>query len=183
MITIRRLRFATKRLSFPAVYLFVFTLCFLFSPSTSAISSTITLTVANNISLNIVATQSGAFSSTDTSTPNVSITTNHATGYTLGILASVNDNSLVNTSDNTKTIPSISNQISPTDYANDSTLNNTYGYMPSKYHSSDNLNYLPTPTDTTSFDILDSTSSANSSTANDYNIAIGARVYDTITPG
>ena len=183
MITIRRLQYAVKRLLYPAVYLSTFVLCFLFSPSTSAISSTITLTVANNISLNIVATQSGAFSSTDTSTPNVSITTNHATGYTLGILASANDNSLVNTSDNTKTIPSIATQVSPTDYANSSTLNNTYGYMPSKYHSSNNTNYLPTPTDTVSFDILDSTSLANPSTANNYNIAIGARVDDTITPG
>lgn len=158
-------------------------------PTASAVSS-ITLNVSNNVMLNVIPTSpSGTFTSSSTSTSNISITTTNFTGYTLGIETNDSTKSaLTNTTDSTKTIPSISSSVSGANYA-DSTyatsnnLNNTWGYRPSKYNSVDNTetnNYYPAPTST---DTIDQTSGANSETANTYNIALGTRVNRDQAPG
>ena len=151
-----------------------------------ATTSSISLTINDTVSLDIIASTEGSFSSSDTASSNLSVLTNHGTGYTLGIRASASSNSLINSVDNTKTIPSIMARVSPTDFADDAnktTYNNTYGYRPSKYHSSNNTYFLPTPTNTESSDILDATTSANASIANNYNISLGARIDTTLAPG
>ena len=83
--------------------------------NTYATISTLTLSVTDSVSLNIVSTSSnGTFATTDTSTNNISVKTTNGTGYTLGIKASTNNsNALINTTDSTKTIPSISSSTFP----------------------------------------------------------------------
>ncbi len=148
-----------------------------------ATASTINISVADNISLNIVPSVNGDFASSNTTAPVIAVATNHFNGYTLGIKATQADGALVNTTDNTKTIPSISASLSEQDFRSSSDYNNSYGYRPSKYNSTANTNYLPVPTNTETPDILDVTSVANSDAANEYNIAIGARVDETIATG
>ncbi|MBR2993790.1 hypothetical protein IKF43_00105 [Candidatus Saccharibacteria bacterium] len=108
----------------------------------------LTLTIAggsNAISLDIASLSSnGTFRTSDTTTNNISVSTNNYTGYTLGILAkTANSTALINQSDNTKTLPSITATVSPTNYADDTyakanSLNNTWGYRPSTLYDSTN---------------------------------------------
>ena len=173
-----------------------------------ATASTITISVVDSVSLSILPTStSGTFATSDTSTNNISVSTNNGTGYTLGIKASTEgSNTLINESDDTKTIPShtIANGVSETSYNDDTyastnNLNNTWGYRPSKYYdtasgttidnTSTNL-YFPGPISTSTPFILDKTTSANSINQstdelipNNYNIAIGARIDSNTTSG
>ena len=114
----------------------------------------------------------------------MSIITNNGTGYTLGIKAKTNNsNALINSDDTSKTIPSITTSISEATYASSSTYNNTWGLRPSKLNSAVNENYIQAPTSSSTLTTLDKTTSANPSTANNYNLAIGARVNNSTTPG
>ena len=163
--------------------------------NTYATISTLTLSVTDSVSLNIVSTSSnGTFATTDTSTNNISVKTTNGTGYTLGIKASTNNsNALINTSDSTKTIPSISSSTFPSGvseanykddtYASTNNLNNTWGYRPSKLNSVANSNYLPAPSSSSTITTLDKTTMSNPSTANTYNIALGTRITDTTVQG
>ena len=160
--------------------------------NTFATTSTLTVSITNSISLNLFLDSSAStFATSDTSTSNISIKTNNGTGYTLGIKAStnnVNNNQLINTSDNTKYFSSITSPVSESDYSNDSyatsnNLDDTWGYRPSKLNSASNSNYLPVPTSDSTPTILDQTSTANPTAANTYNVAIGARASNAITPG
>ena len=146
-------------------------------------SSSIDVIVSNDISLDISPIVGGVFGTSDISATTISVKTNHYTGYTLGVLSKNGNNSLVNTLDNTKTIPSLTNAVSESEYNSSSNLNNTWGYRPSKYHSIDNDDYLPIPTSTTAIDLLDQTSAPNQLNANNYNVALGARLDDTVTTG
>lgn len=150
-----------------------------------AAQSTISLSVADNISLNILPTSpNGTFMTSDTSTPNVSVRTNHAAGYTLRIARHAKYGTLVHTDDSSLALPSIAEPTAPNDYADSAyaaahNLNNTWGYRPSKYESSPNVNYLPAPPNgqfsLEELDTIDVTDVANP-VANEYNIAIGTRV-------
>ena len=151
---------------------------------------------------------------------NISVVTNNITGYTLGIKASGsnggnnNDNTisdiyrdLISTDDRCVDTPtsskcainSLSTAVSKEDYGDSSAsgaeLNNTWGYMPSKYNSVDNTNYLPAPTN--DGDVLDTTSTPNtpqpgysedttrvdSLQPNKYTIDLGSRVDYTTYAG
>ncbi len=169
----------------------------------SAVGPTLTLSIAGGddaISLNISSLNgnNGTFRTSDTATNNISVFTNNYTGYTLGILAKVDGSTaLINQSDNTKTLPSITATVSPTNYADDTyaeanSLNNTWGYKPSTLYDStndtnvSNTDYLPVPTSTETANqtIIAKTTSANTSGSTDgYNIAIGARVNNDTPPG
>lgn len=149
------------------------------------------VSIANSISLDLKpVSNSGTFASSSTTDNTISVTTNYFSGYKLSIAASTaNDNALKYEENNVvlATIPShnIAAGISANNYADDTYastnhLNNTWGYRPSKLNSTDNTNYLPGPTSITDT-TLDSTTTANPTTANNYNIAIGARV-DMTTP-
>ena len=155
--------------------------------NTYATASTLTISVADNISLNITSINTtGTFAHSDTTTPNISIKTTNGSGYTLGIKASTEgSDALINTTDNTKTIPSItaSGGISEATYSSNTSYNNTWGFRPSKLNSANNTNYLPAPTSSTNTTILDTTTTANPTTNNNYNIAIGTRVNSNTIPG
>ena len=170
---------------------------FIFSNPTFAINpctgsaTCLNVSIANSISLDLKpVSSSGTFASSSTTDNTISVTTNYFSGYKLSIAASTaNDNTLKYEENNVvlATIPShnIAAGISANNYADDTYastnhLNNTWGYRPSKLNSTDNTNYLPGPTSITDT-TLDSTTTANPETANNYNIAIGARV-DMTTP-
>lgn len=151
-----------------------------------ATTSSLTISVADSIALDLTpkADGSGSFAHSSTSTNTVSISTTNGTGYTLGIKASSNNNNaLINSSDSSKIIPSITSSISESTYSSSSTYNNTWGYRPSKLNSSSNSNYLQAPTSASTITTIERTSVANPSTANTYNLAIGARVNSSTTPG
>ena len=150
-----------------------------------ATASTLTISVTDSVALNISSLgDTGNFAHSDTSTNNVSIITNNGTGYTLGIKAKTNNsNALINSDDTSKTIPSITTSISESTYASSSSYNNTWGLRPSKLNSAVNENYIQAPTSASTLTTLDKTTSANPSTANNYNLAIGARINSSTTPG
>ncbi len=150
-----------------------------------ATASTLTISVTDSVALNISSlSDTGNFAHSDTSTNNVSIITNNGTGYTLGIKAKTNNsNALINSSDPSKTIPSITTSISEATYSTNTAYNNTWGFRPSKLNSAVNENYIQAPTSSSTLTTLDKTTSANPSTANNYNLAIGARINSSTTPG
>lgn len=134
----------------------------------------------------------------------INVATNNITGYTLSIQSNNSDTArnLVSTGDRCVDTPTadkcfietLTESVSKEDYeASTATdLNNTWGYLPSKYNSVDNTNYLPAPT--ANGDILDTTDAPNTlkqdspveSTdiddleENEYTIDLGSRVdYST----
>lgn len=114
----------------------------------SAAASSLTISVADNVSIDVLALDStGTFVHSDTSTTNISVSTTHGTGYTLGVAASTaNSNALIKSGDSSKTIPSITSAVSESTFSTDSSYNNKWGFRPSKYNSSANSNYLQAPT-------------------------------------
>ena len=146
--------------------------------------NTIFLSVSSSsVVLNLVPTSvSGTFSKSPALDISVSLT--GAGGYTLGIHSATtgaNNTKLINTTDNTKSFTSISSALSESDFSSSSNTqyNNQWGYLPSKFHSSDNSSFLPSPTETG--DILDQTTGTNDS--GDYTITIGARANTETTVG
>ena len=158
-----------------------------------ATASTLTLTIDNaTISTAVAPTSStGTFKKATAST--VTASTNNATGYTLSISAPTSAGSdydkLINTSDNTAKISSISSPTTEEQYKalNNTSYNNTWGYLPSKYCSdgtsstcTTNTDFLPAPT--IAGDVLDQTTAANT-TANTYTIGMGTRIDSTTKTG
>ena len=159
----------------------------------SATASTLTLTIDSaTVRADVAPTSSqGTFSKTTGST--ITASTNNATGYTLSISAPTSAGSdydkLINTTDNTAKLNSISSPTTEEQYKalNATSYNNTWGYLPSKYCSdgtstscATNTSFLPAPT--TTGDILDQTTSANS-TANTYTIGMGTRIDSNTKTG
>ena len=160
--------------------------------NTFATTSTLSLSVNDIVSLNLVSGDNGVLSgSTSTTNTIISVNTTNATGYTLSIAASTGTANTpaplnnVDTNCTTNcTIPSITTATSTSDAS--SLTTGTWGYLPSKFNSTNNTVYRPAPT--VEGDILDITSTANassnSSDNNNYNIAIGAKLdYTNTTPG
>ena len=115
----------------------------------------------------------------DYSNISLQVTLTGSGGYTLGIRPSTtgeNETKLVNTSDSSAFLSSITAAVSLANYQDDTyalahNLNNTWGYRPSKYHSEANSDYRPAPT--ANGDILDETNGTNDTGS--YTIGIGAR--------
>ena len=155
-----------------------------------ATTSTLTISVTDSVSLNILPNgTTGTFATSDTSTNNISVSTTNGTGYTLGIKASTEGSNALNGANSTS-IPShtITSGVSETNYNDDTyastnNLNNTWGYRPSKLNSTANSNYLPGPTSASTAITLDKTTSANPTSANNYNLAIGVRVDGNTAAG
>lgn len=177
-----------KRLLFPFFFLLFLTsnVIFLFDDTVKvyAVASSISINVAD-VMVNVTP---GTFGHSDTSASNIGVRTTNGSGYTLSIRAGssgANNNALINTNDNTKSIPSItvSAGISESTYSSDSSYNNTWAYKPSKLNSSANSNYLPAPNSNSVPVVLDQTSVSNPSTNNNYNVAIGAKVDYSVEPG
>ena len=139
--------------------------------------STTTLTLAtSDISVEIAPGNSaGTFVSSGPAT--ISVTTNNYSGYTLGVTSSdnVDNTKLINTSDNTAYLTSISSASAPADFNA-----NNWGYLPSKLNGVANSSYQPAPT--TAATTLEATSAANP-TANEYTIALGVKANYTLPEG
>ena len=144
-------------------------------------TSVMSLTVSSDtVALNLAPTRAtGTFGKSS----NISITakTTNATGYTLGVAAaSATDyDKLKNGSDS---IDSITEAVTEEAFKalNNTAYNGKWGYLPSKHNSAVNTDFLPAPK--ASGDILDVTTTANT-TANEYSLAIGARVDSTTKMG
>ena len=159
----------------------------------SATASTLTLTIdSSTVKVDVAPSgYNGTFSKSTGST--ITASTNNATGYTLSISAPTSAGSdydkLINTTDNTAKLNSISTATTEEQYkaSENTSYNNTWGYLPSKYCTDGtsatctaNTSFLPAPT--TAGDILDQTTSANS-TANTYTIGMGTRIDYNAKPG
>ena len=167
------------------------------NPSTSSI----TLTSSTNItSLNLLP-NTGFNLSPSATTASYDVLTDNFSGYTISILASDNDKTLVNTAAPTPitadyifssiTSPILESNMLPTN----SSLMNTWGIRPNKYVNTATTPYtvitngntpatnmiLPSP-DTTGI-LLDITTTPNPSTANSYDIKVGAMTDGTKAAG
>ena len=175
----RFLGFSFNHLAVMMGLVFVAMLSLLSLDDVSAVPGTLTISIPDTISLDVLPSASGTFASTSS---NITVRTTYAHGYTLGIAAkTANSNALINTNDSSKTIPSITSSVSESDFSSSTSYNNKWGYSPSKYNSATNTNYLVAPTSTT-MATLDKTSAANS-TDNTYTIKLGARIDGTLAPG
>ena len=158
-----------------------------------AVTSTLTLTIDSaTVRANIAPTNDqGTFKKATAST--LTASTDNATGYTLTIAApptaGTDYDKLVNTTDNTAKINSISSPTTEEQYKalSNTSYNNTWGYLPSKYCSdgtsstcTTNTDFLPAPT--IAGDVLDQTTTANT-TANTYTIGMGTRIDSTTKTG
>lgn len=102
------------------------------------------------------------------------IATNNATGYTLTIKSNAEGDAASQLSNGYDVLNSISAPVSEETFMrNVSTeYDNKWGFLPSKFNSADNTDYLPAPVTTS---ILDVTSAPNVE-ENKYSIAVGARM-------
>ncbi len=156
-----------------------------------ATTSSLKVTIASSISLDInPVNSSGTFASSSPAN-NISVWTDNYSGYTLGIKAKVANSNALTYKENDvtiATIPSISSAVLASDYVSNTSLNNTWGYKPSVLYNSStqtndvNNSYLPAPTSSATQVVIAQTGVANN-TADEYNIAIGARVNGTTPPG
>ena len=169
-------------LVFLPIIMFAFGL--LISSPVSAAESKLDLTMSSDIiSLDISVTNaSGTFKKSTNNT--ITASTDNLTGYTLSIKttdtsASTTPPALKNGSD---TMPSITSAVTEEQFSSltATNYNNKYGYLPSKLNSAANTSFLPSP-DLTG-NIIDRTSVANT-TPNEYTMAIGARIDQTIPFG
>lgn len=175
-----------RRCWFFAIFV-LFLIPFFLNKKTFAANSSITVSIDNpTVSLDISPSKTnGSFAKSGNST--VSVSTNNYSGYTLKIESANGSVDLINTSDSTISIDSISSAVSESDFSADTTTaatnyNSKWGYLPSKLNSAANTDFQPSPGFGNNAHILDTTSVANV-TANTYTLAIGARVgYDTV-PG
>ncbi len=177
---------------YKAVFLGVTLVSFLTIFSNAAHATTsLNLTVSSDtVKLNIASTRpTGTFAKSDN--VNISASTNNQTGYTLSIAgsSSSDNNKLINSTSSSNYLTSVSEPTTEEAFSSltGTAYNNKWGYLPSKYCTdpatstcSTNTSFLPAPPSTG--DILDVTDSANS-TANEYTLAIGARVDSTTKVG
>ena len=152
----------------------------------TATAPTLTFASTNaiaSVSLSVNDVDGTFATSTEAQKAAFSIATNNYSGYTLSLTASgdtttLNDNS-------SHTISSIEYDVSATDFASDTNLNNKWGFIPSHYSSAANTDDYYFPASTSSYsDTLMVTSTANSSNgidnADNYTIGIGLRAdYNT----
>ena len=148
------------------------------NPSTSSITLS-----SSTSSTSVNLTPGAGFTlSTATNTSSYDVTTDNISGYTIKLTAADDAQTLVNVADNTKTLSSITSPIEQTNFIKTNpSLVNRWGIKPNKYYdatSSTTIDNTTTilPAPTTSGTILDVTSTANPTTANNYSIALGAMV-------
>ncbi len=168
------------------ILVMTFILPFLFASDTSAATLTLSLDSSSLSLLTTPTSSDGTFASS--SNLGISVTLNGLGGYLLSIRASssaASARTLINSTANTA-LTSITSAVSPTNYADNTyalanNLNNTWGYLPSKFNSAANTDFHPAPT--ANGDVIDETSEAGNNTAVNYTISIGARVDTTTKPG
>ena len=172
---------------------------FALDPCADSSTPCLKVSIANSISLDLKPiSPTGTFAKSDTAANTVGVMTNYFAGYTLGIAASStgadaanliqtvgegNEQTVVGRISSIGTVTGVTGAgITEQEFsnANNTQYNNTWGYKVTNLNTTTSTNYLPAPTNTTSIS-MDTTDAANANTANNYNIAIGARV-DTKVP-
>ena len=160
-------------LTIPAFFITTFLLS-----SNNTYADGITISISGTPTITVAPMPEGTFA--DSGNININVTSTAASGYTLAITGG-GSTSLTGTTDNTKSITSISSAIDQNTFSTNTSYNNMWGYKPSKHYDSstesvvDNSNYLPSPT--SNGDIIDMVSDSSS---NDYTMSIGARVTNTL---
>ena len=153
-----------------------------FVSSVHATPSSISLSISGSPVVILHSSNEGKFADSGNST--VTITTNHAAGYTLTAKAS-SSTSLEGIKGGS--IPSISTAVSPANYADNTyattnSLNDTWGYKPSVLYNSStgatdaNTNYLPSPGLGTAQSPADTLAVTNNANDGSYTVSIGTRV-------
>ena len=170
----------------------IYALCFVFPPvhddasyavtgTPLASDTTLSISVDNDVlSLDLTPLSTNGTFATTTTPATIYVTTNNITGYTLGIRTTSstdtatkvinNIDECIDTPTSTKcSLSTIDTAVSEQDYeATTSTdLNNTWGYLPSKYNSLDNTDYLPAPSNN-NIDIIDTTNAKSECTIRIY---------------
>ena len=175
--------------TFTGLILFIAFFCLpaLLGANVSATASNIGITISGSPSVDIKSTPSGTFADSGNST--ITITTNHASGYTLTAKA-VNATSLAGTKGGNLVTLDSGTAINADTFSNASNTqyNDKWGYKPSKYNSIDNTTsstsfYYPSPgldTASSPLDTLDTTTNSSSSPYT-YTVSIGARVSTATT--
>ena len=150
--------------------------------NTHAIASSISISLSSAPTVNLASSSEGKFSDSGNST--ITITTNHAAGYTLTAKAK-NSTSLESTYGGS--IPSISSPVTPANYADNTyaasnNLNDTWAYKPSVLYNSStettdsNTDYLPSPGTGTAQSPIDTLAITNNASNGNYTVSIGTRV-------
>ena len=174
---------------------------FALDPCLDSTTPCLNVSIANSISLDLKPiSPTGTFAKSDTATNTVGVMTNYFAGYTLGIAASStgadaanliqaagegNEQTVVGRISSIGTVTGVTGAgITEQEFsnANNTQYNNTWGYKVTNLNTTTSTNYLPAPTNTTSIS-MDTTDAANANTANNYNIAIGARVDTEVLKG
>jgi uncharacterized protein (TIGR02145 family) len=174
---------------------------FALDPCLDSTTPCLNVSIANSISLDLKPiSPTGTFAKSDTTTNTVGVMTNYFAGYTLGIAASStgadaanliqtagegSEQAVVGRISSIGTVTGVTGTgITEQEFSNtnNTQYNNTWGYKVTNLNTTTSTNYLPAPTNTTSIS-MDTTGVANASTANNYNIAIGARVDAEIPKG
>ena len=174
---------------------------FALDPCVDSTAPCLNVSMVNSISLDLKPiSPTGTFAKSDTTTNTVGVMTNYFAGYTLGIAASStgadaanliqaagesNEQTVVGRISSIGTVTGVTGTgITEQEFSNASNTqyNNTWGYKVTNLDTTTSTNYLPAPTNTTSIS-MDTTNAANANTANNYNIAIGARVDAEIPKG
>ena len=136
----------------------------------------------DSLSLNLLPTiASGRFARSNNA--NISVATDGSAGYTLSVKAANSQNLIGSGTASGNSFTTIGTSITESVFSSNSSYDNKWGYLPSKFNSIDNTTskyFYPAPT--TTGDILDVTDTANV-TANIYTLAIGARANASIAPG
>ena len=171
--------------TFTGLILFIAFFCLpalLLGANVSATASNIGITISGSPSVDIKSTPGGTFADSGNST--ITVTTNHASGYTLTAKA-VNATSLAGTKGGNLATLDSGTAINADTFSNASNTqyNDKWGYKPSKYNSIDNTTsstsfYYPSPgldTASSPLDTLDTTTNSSSSPYT-YTVSIGARV-------
>ena len=182
-VFMHKLYFTASKKAVTSLVLFTAVLIFLSLVGFNNVSAvgSISLTVSSStVGLNIAPTNAnGTFAKSEN--VNISASNDNSTGYTLAISASSSTDydKLIN---GNEYLTSVSEPTTEESFKalNGTAYNGKWGYLPSKYHSQANTDFLPAPT--LGGDILDKTDSANS-TANNYTLAIGARVDSSVKVG
>ena len=138
-----------------------------------ATASSITIGISDAPKVNIQPTPEGVFADSGDST--ITITTTHAAGYTLTAKASTST-SLTGASTGASLSTLDPNTSIDAATFNTATYNNKWGYRPSKYNSTVNTTYRPSPGLGTTASPLDTLDVTNNSNNGSYTVSIGARV-------
>ena len=175
------------------LFLFATLVCFPFAPKSSNLAEAVNPPVESESTIAMVVGKSSASLSLTPSNPTGSfasssteelasfdVTTNNYTGYTLNIAASDDNGKLINSTTDTS-LDSIDSVISESTF--DNTLyNGKWGYNPSKYNSTENTSFRPSPTsDGSTLNVTKCANGAPTTTCPDnqtkdnYTIGLGAR--------